>query len=84
MAWRNVKTGKAVFSEKRIVSDYQQGHNDWRIGIAFNPMWPQSRRQGWKKARDAELKFFFQTGSDGACERLLKQGIDPALFSNAA
>lgn len=61
-------------------SMYDQGHNAWRNGDRLSYWWPPAKQQGWKSARDDEMRFFCQTGSDGSYHRLKAQGVsDEAL-----
>ena len=55
---------------------YEMGHHAFRAGEPFNRLWPLHKQQGWKRARDEELRFYLQTGSAGSVARLAKVGID--------
>lgn len=41
-------------------SQYQQGHEAWTNGIQLSNLWHPHKVQGWKKARDHDLKFLEQ------------------------
>lgn len=69
------ETGFPSFGSKAHETDYTRGIGDFRSGTPLGKLWPAARRQGWKRARDEELKFLHQVGSTGSERRLMAVGM---------
>jgi len=72
-----------VGSDQMYTTQYDQGHDAFRNGYKWNPLWSAPKKAGWKKARDIELKFLVQQlnnggGATGSKTRLSAVGIDIA------